>query len=225
MLQELVTAIRQPLPPRTCMPDVPQEQGKSTTEANDNPTGTVLSPAPAVSAHQGTMLHITPGPDFLQSDVPNFAHPLGSNDYGVPAQGFAAPIAGPSTQRDPLHQIHPLSTHPQAYSSLPRQEFGLTQPQRRSHPEQNQFDMAGEQLFGMQPLGYSEPTSFLPSTSTSSSISPLGTTTEYGHSHSNPTDAPVVETGQYIDTGVPDFATLMHGASMAAWSNLPPAMQ
>ena len=225
MLQELVTAIRQPLPPRTCMPGVLQEQGASTTDANDSPTTTVLSSAPAVSAHQDTMPHIPPGPDFLQPDAIHFAHPPGSNDYGITAQGFAAPTAGPSTQRDPPDQIHPLSTHPHAYSFLPREEFGPTQPQHRSHPEQNQFDMAGEQFFGLQPLGYSDSTSFLPSASNSSSISPLDTTTEYSHSYSNPTNAPVIETGQYTDMGVPDFATLMHGASMTAWSNLPPAMQ
>ena len=207
------------------MPDVPQEQGASTTDANESPTGTVLSSASVVSAHQGTMLHIPPGPDILQPDAIHFAHPPGSNNYGVPAQGFAAPTAGSLTQRDPLHQIHPLSTHPQACSFLPRQEFGPTQPQHRSHPEQHQFDMAGEQLFGMQPLGYSESTTFLLSSSTSSSTLPLETTAEYGHSHSNPTNAPAIETRQYTDMVVPDFATLMHGASMTAWSNLPPAMQ
>ncbi|KAM5544335.1 hypothetical protein V8D89_001995 [Ganoderma adspersum] len=224
MLHELVSAIRQPLPPKARMPDRAQERGANTMEANDGPTGTTLSSASVASAHQGAILHIPPGLDFLRPDALHVALPPGSNDHDVPTQGFAAPTGGTSVQRDPPDLIHPRSTRRHDYSFLTQQEFGPTQPQHRSNPEQNQFDMAGGQLFGMQPLGHSESTTFIPSVSTPSSTSPFETTTEYSQPHHNPANAAGMQTGEYIDIGVPDFVALMDGASMV-WSNIPPAMR
>ncbi|KAM5544334.1 hypothetical protein V8D89_001994 [Ganoderma adspersum] len=100
--------------------------------------------------------------EMLRSLRYDGALPTGSEGLGLglpSTQGFAAPTNGTSIimQREPLEQVPvpPLSIHPTAYGFLPRQYFDPTQPELpRNNPEHHQFDVAGGQMFGLQPLGY-----------------------------------------------------------------------
>ncbi len=229
------------------MPEEAQERAPDTTEATERPT-TIQQPIPSdagnaspgppatsvTSAHPlGAALHMPPGFDFLQPDAFAFALPLppGSDGLGLPAQGFAMPADGPSMQRGPLDQMPPPSTLAHAYSFLPRQEPLQPQPQLRNDAlagaeqglRHTQFDMmAGGQMFGLEPLGYSESMSFLPSAAASASAS---ATNDYAQQLQQHTlaDATAMDTGEHVpDMGMPDFA-LVDDALMV-WSNLPPAM-
>ncbi|KAM5544332.1 hypothetical protein V8D89_001992 [Ganoderma adspersum] len=227
MLHEMVSAIRQPLPPGAPMPEEAQELAPKTMEATEAPStqtsgqsipgdassaSTAPSSSSVTSVSPSAMLHIPPGLDFLPPEAFHFAMPPGSDGLGFPMQGFGMPTAGSTMQRDPLDQI-PLSTHPHSYGFLSRQDFNPTQPQPRINPEHIRFDMAGGQMFGLQPLGYSESMSFLPSASASQ--------VDYPQPHHNPANPTAMETGDHMDAGTADFA-LMDDALMA-WSNLPPA--
>ncbi|KAM5544331.1 hypothetical protein V8D89_001991 [Ganoderma adspersum] len=228
LLSELVSAIKAPLPPGARMPQDAQEQVTSTTEAakapatNRQPIPNNASAAPpstsVTSAHLGATLQIPPGFQFLQRDAFAFALPTGLEGLGLPTEAFAVPTGGTSMQRDPLDQVPPLSAHLRTYGFLPQQDFDPTQPRFGNNPGHNfQFDMVGGQMFGLQPLGYSESMSFLPSASASASH-------DYAQPSHNTMGAtstePVDQDG--VDTGMPDFAPM--DDALTVWSNLPPAM-
>ena len=232
MLRELVSAIRQPLPPGTPIPEEAQERAPIPTEANNSPAteaggqpihgdadsaSTAPSSDSVAPVNPGATLHVPPALDFLSHDAFHFAPPPGPHRLGLPTQGFAAL----SAQRDPLDQVPPLSSYPHAFGFLPRQDFVPTLPQPRNDPTYSQFDIAGGQTFGLQPLGYSESMSFHPSASASSTSQVQ--TTDYLQSHPILSDPTTMETGENLGIDIPDFA-LMDDALMGQWSNLPPAM-
>ena len=227
-----MSAVKDPLPRATRMPQHAQERGPSTTEAaakapatdrqpipdNADNVGAAPSPTSVVAefAHAGATsqpeLPIPPGFDFVQRDslAPTGALPTESESLGLglaSTHGFTPPTGGASTiiQRDPLDQVPPLSMHAHAYDFIPRQDLDPT----RSNPEHNRFGVAGGgQMFGLQPLGYSEPMAFLPCASAGDDAQP-------NHGMAS------MQTGE--DAGISDFALM--DDTLMAWSNLPPPME
>ena len=188
-----------------------------------------------------TQPHVPDDLGFLPPGA-SIALPVGSDDFNRrSAQAFEMPTDDASsgsiwqleaTERAPppgLSLSAPLNT----YGFLPRQGFDTTQPRHRGNAEHSQLDMAGEGLnaFGLQPLAYGEPMSFLPSVDASIDISasisastsasrvetPVYAQLEPYH---GPTDATTMEIGDYVDTGM----LSMDDALNRAWSNLPPAI-
>ena len=74
---------------------------------------------------------------------------------------------------------------------------------------------AHAEMFGLEPLGYNESMSFLPS------ASQIGTAdfAPQQHTLANPS---ATELGGHIDSGLPDFMLMDDG--LMGWSNLPPAV-
>ena len=70
---------------------------------------------------------------------------------------------------------------------------------------------AHAEMFGLEPLGYNESMSFLPS------ASQIGTADFAPQQHTL-----AAELGDHIDAGLPDFMLMDDG--LMGWSNLPPAV-
>ncbi|PIL25379.1 transcription factor [Ganoderma sinense ZZ0214-1] len=237
MLHELMLAVREPLPPGAPIPEEAQERTPNTPEADEAqdtevagqpvPDGasSASPPTASASASAASALYMPPGVDFLQPGAFTFAFPAGPGDLGFPSatQVFAGPTGGTSTQRDPLDPIPPPSALSLAYGLLPRQEFGptSTQPQLRHNAQgvgPHQFDVEGGQMFGLEPLGYSEPMSFLPSAS-----QVQVETADYSQQQHILANAVSMEIGESsIDAGGPGSALI--DDALMVWSNLPPAM-
>ena len=180
------------------------------------------SSASAASAPPGAIPNIPPSLDFLRPDASSFALPFSAGGFESFAQGLAASSARTGIAT-PISQ--PPSALPRSYGFLvphdppaPQPISGLQAGTSQGIEVQGQFDMGAGQMFGLEPLGYNESTSFL------SSISePQVGTSGYPQPHDTLVGAaPALGSEDHVDTGMPDFA-LMDDA-LTVWSNLPPAV-
>ena len=212
-------ALERPIPePHAVYPSAsrkPTPDDGENTRAGPSLTSTTAAPS-------GTTFNVPPDLAFLQSGTPPFALPFGAGSFEFFAQGFA----GPSTQAGAANLASQASSAlPHEYSFLPLQSPLAPQPSS-SHTStvqgvqgQDQFDMGGGQMFGLEPLGYNESMSFLSSVSESQ----VGTSS-YAQPHDALTSgAPTLDSGDPVDTGMPDFALM--DDTLMVWSNLPPGAE
>ncbi|KAM5544366.1 hypothetical protein V8D89_002026 [Ganoderma adspersum] len=245
MLNELVSAVKDSRPPGPPIsvtaqepisdgletgdlssserPVLPQrEEGPSTTQqATLGDAGAGPSFTSTTSGQPGGTFDLPSGLDFMQPENPLFSLSFGSGDLESFAQGFAGPstIAGGTNQQQPAlqHEYNFLPPHD------PRAPQPASDPQSSTSQGlqgQTQFDMSGAQMFGLEPLGYNESMSFLPSASTSASQT--GTADFAQQQHTLTPDAGVTGLGEHIDAGLPDFMLMDDG--LMGWSNLLPAV-
>ncbi|KAI1785317.1 fungal-specific transcription factor domain-containing protein [Ganoderma leucocontextum] len=278
MLNELVSAIDESLPPGARIPANAQATATNTTETTrpsssaalslkgssvrgqhtegpdtnrqpnpgdaSNIDGTASSFTSVTPMHPSATLHMPPGFDFLQPNTLFFAFPFGSDGLAAQAaQGFPMRTDGSSMQHGPPGQMPPPPALPHEYTFSTRYSDHPLQPQPRSDAPgasanqgvqgQNQFDMAGGQMFGLEPLGFGNESmpsmSFLPSAPQVGTVGTGASASDYGAQQHHTTlataaSASAVEPGDDdvdVDTGMLDFA-LMDDALMM-WSDLPPA--
>ena len=210
MLVELMSAVKEPLPPAACLSADAQGLIAHTTEESrqtSSLTSLLLEGLPSVqhtedpdirkqaNAGEATdaALHIPSGLDFLRPDPLAFVPTFGLGDQGpsVLPPGYGFP------RRDAPQMAHPRSDANQGNHG------------------QNPFPMGNSdgRMFDLDPLGYNESMSFLPSISESH-----GATNNYAQQRARgPGASGAIGAGGRM----PDF-TLMDDAFDMAWSNLPP---
>ena len=162
-----------------------------------------------------------PSLDFLQAGIPPFSLSFGMGSLGSFPQG----VAGSSTQSSAASQAsQPPPTFSHEYSFLQPHSLLAQQPassseagtsQRVHDHDQDQFYTGSGQTFGLEPLGYNDSMSFLPSVIVSE---PQAGTGGYAQPDRNLTG----EAAPAPDPGMPDFALI--DDALMAWSDLPPAV-
>ena len=162
-----------------------------------------------------------PSLDFLQAGIPPFSLSFGMGSLGSFPQG----VAGSSTQSSAASQAsQPPPTFSHEYSFLQPHSLLAQQPassseagtsQRVHDHDQDQFYTGSGQTFGLEPLGYNESVSFLPSVIVSEPQAGTGGYAQPDHTLAS-VAAPV------LDPGMPDFALI--DDALVAWPDLPPAV-